>query len=169
MSKRMSTAVGVIDYLNLQRDPAGNGWSKVIHHDTKQQCIECPMTCKRANSTTFVHLHIRSKVEYWHRTKSSLTQNFIAGSPLLIQTGDNNKIIQTQIMGNDFTSNNVPISLIEPNQWQIFSTTGDWSLTSGTYSPGFEFSDLEIAVEGWAPGQGEPALSFPGETWAPST
>ncbi len=96
-----------------------------------------------------------------------MTYNLVAGSPLFMQTGDNNGIITTEILGSDFASNNVPISLVKPNQWQMLSTMGDWSLISGTYSPGFEYADLEVAVSGWTPGQGEPALSFPGEIWQP--
>ncbi len=153
--------------LGLSPSPTGNGWFKLIHHQMDDRCCNCAKSCKQICASSFMYLIDSYSKELWHKFQSSTAWSFLGGAPLLLQTGTTKKIKSGVILGSDFSSQNQPMSLVCANQWQRLSTTGDWSLVSCTYSPGFELNDVEIAVEGWTPGQGEPALSFPGEIWQP--
>ena len=167
MVKRISSREEVIAHFDLARDPKGNGWFRMLCHNSKTCCPCGKRRCQHSYSTTFLHLFIRNPVDCWHRVSSPMTYSFLAGAPLLLQTADESGHQKSSIIDNDFSLNHDPVALIGENQWQKLSSTGDWSLVSGTICPGFELEKLEVAVEGWQPGQGEPKLSFPGEKWTP--
>ncbi len=167
MNKHYASPRNLPRKLGLSPSPTGNGWFKLIHHELDESCSDCANSCKHISSSTFMYLFEAHSKTLWHRFQSSTVWSFLGGAPLLLQTGTAENIETNVILGTDFSSQNQPISLVEPNAWMRHSSTGDWSLLSCTYSPGFELKDVEIAVEGWTPGQGEPALSFPGETWNP--
>lgn len=157
----------IIKKFELVLSPTGNSWSKLLNISFKNRCNKCYKNCRILSSSTFIYLISKKQNCDWRRFSFSTTWNYIAGSPVRITEASTEKQIGTEVVGPDYTIGHVPISNLNPDVWLKTEPLGNWSFFSCTYSPGFEFGGMEIAVSSWEPGLGEPELSFPGEIWTP--
>lgn len=146
-----TNAQEVIKQLELERFPGGAGWYKLILHDSRVECGDCKKPCDMANSTTMLRLVEKNTISRWARINSTLIRSFIAGDPLEVLIYRGNGLVNTKILGNNFSANQHPILVLPKNSWSKISSMGEWSLASFLCTPGFEFEQLEIAQEGWSP------------------
>lgn len=158
MLSKFTKAIEIINYLGLERLPNNGGWFKLIHHDVTRQCSDCEQFCQHANSTTIFYLFEKDTEKRWYRIDATMIWSFLAGDPLQFSTYCSEQIAKTETLGNDFTAGQQPLILMPRMDWRMVSCAGQWSLASCICTPGFEIEQLEIAAEGWAPGDAMPAL-----------
>lgn len=106
----------------------------------------------RASGTAIYFLLRRGKVSHWHRIDATEIWHWYAGAPVQLDTSTDGKDHTAQVLGTDLHAGQRPQIIVPPDHWQSARTLGDWTLAGCTVSPGFEFSEFQLAPAGWSPG-----------------
>ncbi len=144
----MSNASIFIDKLALEKHPEG-GWYKRTYQSSfvfspfKQQAH------KRYASTAIYYLLEGNDFSAFHRLKSDEMWHFYFGSPLKIYEIDESGNLKTRLLGNPMTDQSAEFQVTIPaNRWFAADLIdkSSFSLIGCTVTPGFDFSDFELAT-----------------------
>jgi predicted cupin superfamily sugar epimerase len=132
----------VIRTLGLQPHPEG-GYYVETHRD------EAPPG-QRSSGTAIYYALGHGERSHWHRIDAAEIWHFYAGAPLELSLSTG-KGVETCMLGPDLAGGQRPQVVVPPHHWQAARSLDDWTLVGCTVSPGFEFSEFDIAPPDWAP------------------
>ncbi len=137
------SAAGIIATLGLQRHPEG-GWYSETFRDNEGG--------GRGHSTAIYFLLEAGDVSAWHRVRDAAeVWHFHAGAPLELTMADGHGDRRSAALGADLEIGERPQIVVPAGWWQTARSLGEWTLCGCTVAPGFEFSQFEMAPEGWEP------------------
>lgn len=140
-----SPASAIIARLGLQPHPEGGWYRETWRSDAPAG--------ERASATAILFLLDEGERSHWHRIGPAELWLWHAGSPLTLAMAASGEGPVTRMrLGPDVLAGEMPQVLVPPGHWQAAEAEAGWSLVSCVVSPGFEFSDFELAEAGWAPG-----------------
>ena len=147
MSTEM-TAAAIIEMLGMQRHPEGGWYVQTFRDATAFN--------PRGHSTAIYFLLEAGDVSAWHRVKDAAeVWHFYAGAPLEITMHEEGGEVTRHRLGPDLAAGERPQQIVPAGVWQTAKSLGAWTLVGCTVAPGFEFSQFELAKEGWEPGKAE--------------
>jgi uncharacterized protein len=136
------TAGEVIKTLNLTPHPEG-GWYR-------QTWVEERKDGQRPSGTAIYYLLEAGQRSHWHKVDAVEIWHFHAGAPLCLLISKTDQGPATQItLGPDIHINQRPQAIVPKHFWQSAHSTGAWTLTGCTVSPGFRFAGFELADKGF--------------------
>jgi predicted cupin superfamily sugar epimerase len=100
----------------------------------------------RAHSTAIYFLLKAGEASRWHRVDAAEVWHFYRGAPLELRIGK-----EVKILGPDIAAGQMPQLVVPPGEWQAARSLGEYTLVGCTVAPGFEFSNFELAPEGFEP------------------
>ena len=89
---------------------------------------------------------------HWHRLKKNEILHFYQGDPMLVYVSEDGLTSNTLSLGNDINNNENIHLVIKAGSWFSMKSKGKYSLIGCTVSPGFNYSDFELAPKNWEPG-----------------
>ena len=135
----------MIQILNLQPlEPEGGFFGRTYENDQRLD-IEGQ---QRSASSAIYYLITPTSFSRLHRLRFDEIFHFYAGDSVELIQIDNNGKLKTQLLGTNFSEGEFPQCLIKSGTWQgakIKSPKIGWALLGTTNTPGFEFSDFELA------------------------
>ncbi len=135
-----------IDQLNLEPHPEGGYFKETYRSSTHLENLnnfEGPRNC----STAIYFLLTNDSKSHLHRIKSDEMWHFYAGDPLKVVMLNQNGEYRETIIGPDLKRGQVFQFLVPKGCWfgaEVLEG-GTFSLVGCTVSPGFDFSDFELA------------------------
>jgi len=142
------TAASIIQTLGMQRHPEGGWYVQTFRDATAFN--------PRGHSTAIYFLLEAGDVSAWHRVKDAAeVWHFYAGAPLEITMHEEGGEVTRHRLGPDLAACERPQQIVPAAVWQTAKSLGPWTLVGCTVAPGFEFSQFELAKEGWEPGKAE--------------
>lgn len=138
------TAAEVVALLGLEPHIEGGFY--------RQTFADATNAAGRPHSTLIYYLLTDRQSGAWHRVDSAEVWHWYAGAPMRLDISRDGKTVTEHALGNDLASGERPQVVIPGNAWQRAACLGDWSLAGCTVAPGFQFSKLEQAEDGWQPG-----------------
>jgi len=138
-----------IKKLNLLKHPEGGYFREIYRSNEEIDAGNLPPRygSKRAFSTSIYYLLNSCEFSAFHRLRSDEIWHFYSGSPLnLFIIYKDGKLLK-QVLGNKPDKNEHLQIIIEKGSWFAASVlkTGSFTLMGCTVSPGFDFSDFELA------------------------
>ena len=104
----------------------------------------------RAYSTAIYYLLRAGEISRWHRIDVAEIWHWYAGDALELSVVGSGAISRI-LLGSQVSEGQRPQVIIQARAWQRAKALGSYVLCGCTVAPGFEFSKLEIAPEGWSP------------------
>jgi uncharacterized protein len=104
----------------------------------------------RSRSTAIYYLLRAGEIARWHRIGAAEVWHWYAGDALELSFAGSGTISHVRL-GPKLSEGHRPQIVIQARAWQCAKALGSYALCGCTVAPGFEFSDLEIAPEGWSP------------------
>ena len=108
---------------------------------------------KENNVSLIYYLLKKNQRSHWHRLKKNEILHFYQGGPLLIYVSSDGLTSNTIILGNDINKKENMHVVIKAGSWFSMRSNGKYSLIGCTVSPGFNYSDFELAPKNWRPGK----------------
>jgi uncharacterized protein len=136
-----------IKHLNLIRHPEGGYFKEVYRskENISDNCLPQRFSSERAFSTSIYYLLEKGDFSAFHKIKSDELWHFYDGDPISIYVIDEDCNLTTYKLGLSPENDILPQVSIFANQWFASESMGEYSLVGCTVSPGFDFSDFEIA------------------------
>lgn len=132
----------IIAELDLAPHPEG-GWYR------QTWVADAPNGTRPAGTCIYFLLKAGER-SHWHRVDATEIWHFYAGAPLVLS------VAQTEAgpahdhrLGNRLERGELPQLFVPPQHWQAARSTGDWTLTGCTVSPGFRFEGFTLAPHGF--------------------
>lgn len=141
--KTETTARDLIDGLNLSPHPEGGWYRETWRADTTKG--------QRATGTAIYYLLEAGDFSHWHRVDATEIWHWYAGAPLVLTLSENGHDAEAQMLGPEFAAGQNPQVIVPPGWWQTATSMGSFTLVGCTVSPGFEFSNFEMAPPDWRP------------------
>jgi uncharacterized protein len=146
---QINEAPAIIDHLNLSRHPEGGWYREVYRSDEILPAGSLPERYNEPHSinTSIYFLLENGDFSAFHRIRSDETWHFYLGSPVIIYILSPDGKYREVILGNNLIGNQELQYTILRDCWFAakVQTTGSFALVGCTVSPGFEFSDFELA------------------------
>lgn len=141
----------LIDKLKLQPHPEGGHFREVYRSDELVFKENLPKRYQgdRAFSTSIYFLLERGEISVFHRIKSDETWYFHDGDTMEIFMIDLKGNLHKKMLGPVIDEGNCLQLTIERGQWFAARSTGDYTLVGCNVSPGFDFSDFEMAYHSY--------------------
>ena len=141
-------AKSIIEKLQLMAHPEG-GYFKEIYRSNEiipQSSLPKRYKSERNFSTSIYYLLEGNQVSHFHRLKSDEVWHHYKGSALLLHCLERNKYFQIKI-GDQVEYDQLPQFVIRAGIWFAAEVVEkkSYSLIGCTVSPGFDFTDFEIA------------------------
>lgn len=136
-----------IDKLELKKHPEG-GYYREIYRSAEMFSIDPPKkNLKRNVSTSIYFLLDGSQVSKFHRLKSDELWHFYDGSSIKIYVIDESGKLDEITLGRKTEDGEVFQTVIKKNNWFASEVINkkSFALIGCTVSPGFDFSDFELA------------------------
>ena len=108
---------------------------------------------KENNVSLIYYLLKKNQRSHWHRLKKNEILHFYQGDPMLIYVSSDGLTSNTIILGNDINKKENMHVVIKAGSWFSMRSNGKYSLIGCTVSPGFNYSDFELAPKNWRPGK----------------
>jgi uncharacterized protein len=138
-------AASIIKKLGMQRHPEGGWYVQTFRDATAHN--------PRGHSTAIYFLLEAGDVSAWHRVKDAAeVWHYYAGAPIEITMHEEGRGVTRHQLGPDLFAGERPQHIVPAGYWQTAKSLGDWTLVGCTVAPGFEFSQFEMAEDGWEPG-----------------
>lgn len=136
-----------ISKLDLQAHPEGGHYKEVYRSEETITSHALPdrFSGDRSCSTAIYYFLRRGEFSKFHRIKSDEIWHFYAGSPMQIIHIDTDGNIVKRQLGIDIENDTIPQLLVCAGDWFAAQSLGDYSLVGCTVSPGFDFTDFEMA------------------------
>lgn len=136
-----ATIEEIVKHYNLEPHPEGGFFAETYRSSQTYQTA----AGERSASTAIMFLITKDSISHFHRLTSDEGWHFYGGSPLklleLTPHGDLNEIV----IGSDFKAGQKLQHIVPAGNWFASTSFGDYSLVGCTVSPGFDFSDFEMA------------------------
>ena len=136
------TADQIIKHLDLAPHPEGGYYRQTFKDEAGHD--------GRAHSTAILYLLKTGEVTRWHRGDAAEVWHWYGGAPLRLEIKDGGARHDYRL-GSDWLKGEHPHAIVPAHAWQSARSLGAWTLVGCTVAPGFEFSGLEMAPEGWEP------------------
>jgi predicted cupin superfamily sugar epimerase len=136
------TADDIIAALDLKPHPEGGFYRETFRDFAGPDGL--------ARSTAIYYLLRAGEMARWHRIGAAELWHWYGGDALELSFAGSGSISRT-LLGPKLNEGQRPQILIQARAWQCAKPLGAYALCGCTVAPGFEFSDLEIAPEGWSP------------------
>lgn len=136
-----------IKKLDLIKHPEG-GYFKEIYRANEIYYVDQPKkTIKRNASTSIYFLLDGRQVSKFHRLKSDELWHFYDGSAIKLYVINSDGEFSTFLLGNDLGNGELFQLVIKKNSWFAAEVMDkkSYSLIGCTVSPGFDFTDFELA------------------------
>ncbi len=136
-----------IDKLDLKKHPEG-GYYREIYRSAEVFSIDPPKkNLKRNVSTSIYFLLDGSQISKFHRLKSDELWHFYDGSSIKIYVIDESGKLDEITLGRKTEDGEVFQTVIKKNNWFASEVINkkSFALIGCTVSPGFDFSDFELA------------------------
>lgn len=136
------------DLLDLQPHPEG-GWYRQTW--VSPETVALPDGRQRATATLILFLLPAGEASAWHRVASDEVWLAHGGSVVLELGGDGpapHSSSQTVALGLDLTGGDASQAVVPAHVWQRTLPGEADALVSCLVSPGFDFSDFELATDG---------------------
>jgi len=133
----MPEADRIIALLDLKPHPEGGYFRETFRDDGGEG---------RAHSTAIYFLLKAGEVSRWHRVDAAEVWHFYRGAPLELRIGKD-----IYMLGPNIDQAEAPQVVVPPHAWQSAKSLGDYTLVGCTVAPGFEFSQFELAPDGFTP------------------
>ena len=137
----MSDAERLIESLGLQPHPEGGYFRETFRDE--------PDASGRSRCTAIYFLLKHGEQSRWHRIDAAEIWHWYAGAPLALSTIEERQAQTIRLLGPNLDNNEHPQIVVPTGVWQSAHTLGAYTLAGCTVSPGFEFSCLEIAPDGF--------------------
>jgi predicted cupin superfamily sugar epimerase len=148
-SQKTNDADSIIEHLGLVRHPEGGWFSEVYRSEEKILAEHLPVRYKSAHcfSTSIYFLLQNDDFSAFHRIASDETWHFYLGSPIIISCIFPDGSTSEILLGNKLFEGHLLQFTIPRNCWFAARNqdSNSFSLVGCTVSPGFEFSDFELA------------------------
>ena len=106
---------------------------------------------KNNNVSLIYYLLKKNQKSHWHRLKKNEILHFYDGFPLNIYISKDEKNIRNVLLGRNLSLKEKFHVVIPAGSWFSMTSSGFFSLIGCTVSPGFNYSDFELASPGWEP------------------
>lgn len=126
----------VIARLGLEPHPEGG-------HYREAHRIPAPHG-ERSPGTSIYYLLAEGERSHWHRIDATEIWHHYAGAPLILSIAHDGETA-SHTLSPDLAAGHRPQAVVAPHAWQAAHTLGAWTLCGCTVSPGFEFSEFEMA------------------------
>src|SRR2546423_5785868 len=136
------TADEIIAALDLQPHREGGFYRETFR--------DYPGPDGRAHSTAIYYLLKAGEVSRWHRIDVAEVWHWYEGDPLELSVVGSGAITRIPL-GPKLSEGQRPQLIVQARAWQRAKALGSYALCGCTAAPGFEFSELQIAPEGWSP------------------
>ena len=136
------TADEIIAALELQPHPEGGFYRETFRDDA--------VADGRARSTAIYYLLRAGDVSRWHRIDAAEVWHWYAGDALelsLLGSGTVSRVL----LGPRVTEGQRPQAIVQARGWQSARPLGSYVLCGCTVAPGFEYSEFQLAPDGWSP------------------
>ena len=136
-----------IEKLQLERHPEG-GYFKEIYRAAEIISLDAPrQNLKRNVSTSIYFLLEGSKVSKFHKLKSDELWHFYDGGSVKVYIIDERGKLSEIVLGRMIEDGEIFQTFIKKNNWFAAEVNDkrSFSLIGCTVSPGFDFSDFELA------------------------
>jgi predicted cupin superfamily sugar epimerase len=109
-------------------------------------------TFRDSASTAIYFLLREGDVSVWHRVRNAAEAwHHYRGAPIELTISADGQARETVRLGSDLEAGERPQAVVPAGAWQTARTVGGWALVGCTVAPAFEFSEFELAPEGWEP------------------
>jgi hypothetical protein len=147
------TADDIVRSLGLTSHPEGGAFRETYRSKS--------IAASGHSCATLIYFMLRAgEISAWHRVMSG-DEHFLyhGGDPYVVRTITLDVALDESTLGMDLTANQAPQYCVPAKQWQsAYVERGGsfgWSLVACMVSPGFDFSDFEMASDE------EMALKYP--------
>jgi len=141
----MSEAERIISQLGLQPHPEGGYYVETFRDGEGGE---------RGSCTAIYYLLKAGEKSHWHRVDAVEIWHWYAGAPLNLFISQEEKKVDTVVLGPDILKGERPQGVVPKDAWQAAQSTGEWTLVGCTVSPAFQFEGFEMAPPKWKPGGG---------------
>lgn len=134
---RLDDAEEVIRLLGLQPHPEGGFFRE---------------TFRDSGSTAIYFLLREGDVSAWHRVRNAAEAwHHYRGAAVELTVSADGHGRETLRLGQDLEAGERPQAVVPAGAWQTARPLGGWALVGCTVAPAFQFSEFEMAPEGWEP------------------
>lgn len=136
-----------IQKLQLKKHPEG-GYFREIYRAGEIISIDAPKKNNKRNVSTSIYFLLEgSQISKFHKLKSDELWHFYDGTAVKIYILDQDGKLSEVLIGRDIKNGEVFQTAIEKNNWFASEVIDkrSFSLIGCTVSPGFDFSDFELA------------------------
>ena len=110
-------------------------------------------TFRDAGSTAIYFLLREGEVSAWHRVRNAAEAwHHYRGAPIELTVCADGQTREIVRLGSHLEAGERPQAVVPADAWQTARAVGGWALVGCTVAPAFEFSEFELAPEGWEPG-----------------
>ena len=106
---------------------------------------------KNNNVSLIYYLLKKNQKSHWHRLKKNEILHFYDGFPLNLCISKDGKNTRTVLLGKNVSSKEKLHVVVPAGSWFSMTSSGLYSLIGCTVSPGFSYSDFELAPPDWEP------------------
>lgn len=135
----------IVSKFEMQPHPEGGYFLETYRSDIaiKPESFEGERSC----STGIYFLIEKDNFSAFHRIKSDEMWHFYAGNPLEVVEITPDGELKTTTIGNDILNGEVPQYVVKKDRWfaSYCKDNEGFSFVGCTVSPGFDFSDFELA------------------------
>ncbi len=139
----MNEADHIIAKLGLQPHPEGGYYVETFRDDEGGE---------RGSCTAIYYLLKAGEKSHWHRVDAVEIWHWYAGAPLHLFISQDEKKVDTVVLGSDILKGERPQGVVPKDAWQAAQSMGEWTLVGCTVSPAFQFEGFEMAPPVWKPG-----------------
>ncbi len=136
-----------INKLELKKHPEG-GYYKEIYRSAEMFSIDPPKKNLKRNASTSIYFMLEgTQKSKFHRLKSDELWHFYDGSSIKIYVIDEKGILDEITLGRKTEDGEVFQTVIKKNNWFASEVINkkSFAMIGCTVSPGFDFSDFELA------------------------
>jgi predicted cupin superfamily sugar epimerase len=133
----------IITFYGLIPHPEGGYFQETYR---SPESISTP-SGERSVSTAIFYLLTKGQSSRLHRIKSDEMWHFYEGDPLIVFEKEDNGLIKETVLGKDLSKNQKFQYVVPANRWfgAYLPEGSNYALVGCTVSPGFDFSDFELA------------------------
>jgi len=145
----LEKTIQLIEKLQLQAHPEGGFYKEVYRSDEilKKESLPNRFSGDRNYCTSIYFLLNGKDKSHFHRIKSDEIWHFYSGTAIILHMIDSDGNYKSIRVGNDFVKNEIPQTIVPYKVWFAAEVEdkNSYALAGCTVSPGFDFSDFELA------------------------
>jgi len=140
----------IVDKLGLLPHPEGGFYKETYRSEGEitEGSLNENFSSNRSYCTGIYFLLTKDNFSAFHKIKQDEMWHFYDGDPLAVDIIDKEGKYIKQLIGNNFSKNQVPQFVVPKGCWFASSVEdgGEYSLVGCTVSPGFDFDDFQLAT-----------------------